>query len=39
MKRYRLNKTKFAEFCFGLAAMSALTALLVWVTCAWIVAA
>lgn len=37
MRKYRLNKQKFADFVVGTLAMVGLAGLLVWMTYEWVV--
>lgn len=36
MRKYKLNKSKFADFVCGVIAMAGLAGLLVWVTYEWV---
>lgn len=38
MRKYRLNKRKFADFVLGTLAMASLAGLLVWMTWEWVMA-
>lgn len=39
MKRYKLNRTRFAEFLLEVGTMAGTAALLVWVVVTWIATA